>query len=395
MMFEPVQIGDICDVVSGATPKTGNPEYWDGEIRWVTPKDLSGLGKKHISEPPRKITQAGLDSCSARMLPPNSVLLSSRAPIGLVAINTEPVCTNQGFKSLIPKAKHVDPDYLYWWLVANREQLNGKGRGATFKEISKSIVEQLLLPLPMSQGKPDLDEQKRIAAILDKADAIRRKRQQALRLTDDFLRSVFLDLFGDPVTNPKGWKETTAGEELEFLTSGSRGWAKYYADEGDLFVRIQNLRGGILDLSDAAYVDAPDSAEAKRTRVQPGDVLLSITADLGRTAVVPDGIGKAHINQHLAILRFASLNPVFVSHLLATPGGQSQFQSLNRSAVKAGLNFDDIRSIRLLAPPLELQEEFASIVEKVIGFCGSLTDSTGQSAELFASLQQRAFKGDL
>jgi len=277
----------------------------------------------------------------------------------------------------------LDPRFTYHALRNLR--LADAGYDRHFKYLKRSSF-------PIVGGE---EEQKRIAAILDKADAIRRKRQQALRLTDDFLRSVFLDMFGDPVTNPKGWEETTAGEELEFLTSGSRGWAKYYADEGDLFIRIQNLRGGILDLSDAAYVDAPDSAEAKRTRVQPGDVLLSITADLGRTAVVPEGIGKAHINQHLAILRLESLNPVFVSHLLATPGGQSQFVTLNRSAVKAGLNFDDVRSIRLFRPPPHLQNQFASIVEKVTDFGERLKDSSLLTGDAFLSLQQRAFRGEL
>ena len=242
---------------------------------------------------------------------------------------------------------------------------------------------------------PDLDDQKRIAAILDKADAIRRKRQQALRLTDDFLRSVFLDMFGDPVTNPKGWDWTLVGHELSFMTSGSRGWAKYYSEKGDIFIRIQNLRGGLLDLSDVAFVNAADSAEAKRTQVLPGDVLVSITADLGRTAVVPKGIGKAHINQHLAILRFHTMNPAFVSQLLASAGGQRQFQALNRSAVKAGLNFDDIRSIKLLCPPRSLQEQFASVIEHLSRYGAKLKKLRQDSDSTFFSLQQRAFTGQL
>lgn len=260
---------------------------------------------------------------------------------------------------------------------------------------TNAFLETHSIPIPHTNGRPDLDEQKRIAAILDKADDIRRKRQEALRLTDDFLRSVFLDLFGDPVTNPKGWEITTVGDELEFLTSGSRGWAQYYADEGDLFIRIQNLRGGLLDLSDAAYVNAPESAEATRTRVREGDVLLSITADLGRTAVVPTGIGKAHINQHIAILRLSSMNPVFVAQLLASPGGQRQFESLNKSAVKAGLNFDDIRSINLLNPPLELQTRFAEIVDRIIKNRRRQESAGIEASNAFTSLQQRAFRGEL
>ena len=133
----------------------------------------------------------------------------------------------------------------------------------------------------------------------------------------------------------------------------------------------------------------------RRTRVEPGDVLLSITADLGRTAVVPDGIGKAHINQHLAILRFASLAPVFVSYQLASRGGQVQFARLNREGVKAGLNFNDVKSIRLTKPALELQCRFATIVESIEQQRASQRAHLDELDTLFASLQSRAFRGDL
>ena len=389
MKWPVATIGEVCEVVSGATPKTGKPEFWDGNVPWVTPKDLSELGQKYLSDTPRKITRAGLKSCSARMLPAQSVLFSSRAPIGLVAINTLPVCTNQGFKNLVPRFDLVSPDFLFWWLKTQEKHIQSKGRGATFKEVSKKIVEDLQISLP------PLAEQKRLAGILDAADALRAKRREALAELDTLLQSTFLDMFGDPVTNPMGWEVVTVGDEIGFLTSGSRGWAKYYAKDGDTFIRIQNLKDGQLDLGDIAFVNAPESAEARRTKVEPGDVLLSITADLGRTAVVPGGIAKAHINQHLAILRFTSLNPVFVSYQLASKGGQAQFDRLNREGVKAGLNFNDVKSIRLTNPPLDLQHRFAAIVESVEQQKASQRAHLDELDTLFASLQSRAFRGDL
>ena len=389
MSWPVATIGEVCEVVSGATPKTGRPEFWDGNVPWVTPKDLSELGQKHLSDTLRQITKAGLKSCSARMLPAQSVLFSSRAPIGLVAINTLPVCTNQGFKSLVPRFDLVSPDFLFWWLKTQEKHIQSKGRGATFKEVSKKIVEDLQIPLP------PLDEQKRIAGILDAADALRAKRREALAELDTLLQSTFLDMFGDPVTNPMGWEVVTVGDEIGFLTSGSRGWAKYYAKDGDTFIRIQNLKDGQLDLGDIAFVNAPESAEARRTKVEPGDVLLSITADLGRTAVVPGGIAKAHINQHLAILRFTNLNPVFVSYQLASKGGQAQFDRLNREGVKAGLNFNDVKSIRLTNPPLDLQHRFAASVESVEQQKVRQRAHLAELDTLFASLQSRAFRGDL
>ena len=291
---------------------------------------------------------------------------------------------------ILPK-EGVSRDYLFYFL-RTPDTVNlatSRCSGANLPRLSPKQLASFKIPLP------PFAEQKRIAGILDTADALRAKRREALAELDTLLQSTFLDMFGDPVTNPMGWEVVTVGDEIGFLTSGSRGWAKYYAKDGDTFIRIQNLKDGQLDLGDIAFVNAPESAEARRTKVEPGDVLLSITADLGRTAVVPGGIAKAHINQHLAILRFTSLNPVFVSYQLASKGGQAQFDRLNREGVKAGLNFNDVKSIRLTNPPLDLQHRFAASVESVE------EQKTGQRAHLaeldtlFASLQSRAFRGDL
>jgi type I restriction enzyme, S subunit len=164
---------------------------------------------------------------------------------------------------------------------------------------------------------------------------------------------------------PTHWPLASLGTLLTFLTSGSRGWAAYYTTEGDLFLRIQNVGRNKLLLDDIAFVRAPDTTEARRTQVQTGDVLLSITADLGRTAVIPEGMSRAFINQHLALLRLHDdVDPYFVSAFLASPAGQVQIGGLNRQGVKAGLNFDDIRSIYIPLPPLPEQRRIASILDK-------------------------------
>jgi type I restriction enzyme, S subunit len=182
---------------------------------------------------------------------------------------------------------------------------------------------------------------------------------------------------------------------LEFLTSGSRGWASYYAESGDLFLRIQNVRWDELLLDDIAFVKAPISAEATRTKVKAGDVLLSITADLGRTAVVPEGISTAYINQHLAILRPKSIQSRFLSAYFTSPSGRRQVQGRNQQGVKAGLNFDTIRSFLIPCPPSSLQKEFAQRVEAVEKLKATHRASLSQLQALFASLQHRAFRGEL
>ena len=340
----------------------------------------------------------GESDCADWLLQDGDILIShinSTKHLGKCAIyEGDPPTLIHGMNLL---ALRVDPDvaasrYVYWILSST-------GFRRKLPQITKNSVNQssfnissfkkLQIPLP------PLDEQKRIAGILDAADALRAKRREALAQLDTLIQSTFLDMFGDPVTNPMGWEVVSVGDVIGFLTSGSRGWAKYYAKDGDTFIRIQNLKDGQLDLGDIAFVEAPESAEAKRTTVEPGDVLLSITADLGRTAVVPRGIAKAHINQHLAILRFTSLNPVFVSYQLASKGGQAQFDRLNREGVKAGLNFNDVKSIRLTNPPLNLQQRFAAIADSVEHQKASHRAHLAELDTLFASLQSRAFRGDL
>ena len=160
------------------------------------------------------------------------------------------------------------------------------------------------------------------------------------------------------------WPKIPLDSLLVFLTSGSRGWAEYYADSGSLFLRIQNVGHNQMLLDDVAYVNAPDTAESNRTRVQPGEVLLSITADLGRTAVVPDQINNAFINQHLAILRTKDIHPQYLSAFLSSPSGQRQILGRNRHGVKAGLNFDDIRSFRIPIPSLPEQRRIAEVLDR-------------------------------
>ncbi len=333
---------------------------------------------------------------SKKAVQPNDVMISRIVPHIRRACVVGPAKGHRQIASgewIIFRDERIWPKYLRWQLVGDvfhsAFMRTVSGVGGSLLRARPAEVFKIQIPLP------PLAEQKRIARILDAADALRAKRREALAQLDTLLQSTFLDMFGDPVTNPMGWEVVSVGDEISFLTSGSRGWARYYAKEGDTFIRIQNLKGGQLDLDDSAFVNAPESAEAKRTTVEPGDVLLSITADLGRTAVVPGGIAKAHINQHLAILRFTSLNPVFVSYQLASKGGQAQFNRLNREGVKAGLNFNDVKSIRLTNPPLNLQHRFAAIVESVERQKASQHAHLAELDTFFTSLQARAFRGDL
>ena len=278
--------------------------------------------------------------------------------------------------------ERVDHDYLFHAL--RNYDFTPYISGSTRSKLTQKQLMLAEIPLP------PLDEQRRIAAILDQSDALRAKRRKALAHLDDLTRSIFHDMFGRAV-----WPTEKLGDRLQFLTSGSRGWAKYYALDGDKFIRIQNVKGGYLNQRDMAFVAAPDTAEARRTAVQAGDVLLSITADLGRTAVVPEGFGRAHINQHLAILRAPSIAPRYLADFLESPIGQREVLGKDRGATKAGLNFDDVRSVALPIPPSDMQTIYAERVGRINAQRVKTHLAIEADDRLFQSLQARAFRGEL
>lgn len=286
--------------------------------------------------------------------------------------------------------KRVFSKFVYYYLSGNMNILENGFKGAGLKHISKDYLENIEIPLP------NLATQQRIAAILDQADDIIQNNRAIVQKYDALTQSLFLDMFGDPVKNEKGWEVKSLGKILKFLTSGSRGWAKYYSNAGDIFLRIQNIGYNKLRLDDLTFINTPNTAEAKRTKVEPGDIVISITADLGRTAVIPSDFPTAFINQHLAILRFSEeSNPFYISAYIASKGGQTLFNKLDKGGVKSGLNFTDLKSYKLLLPPLELQNQFAERVAMIEAQKQQAQLELAKSEELFASLLQRAFNGEL
>jgi type I restriction enzyme, S subunit len=387
--WKTVRISEFCRTGTGGTPSRSNLEryYEGGTIPWVKSGELR---ETVIQETEEHVTDAALQETNVKIIPAGALLLAMYgATVGRLGILGVEATTNQAVCHIIPDPKAAEVRFLFYALCNQVSNLIARGVGGAQPNISQGVVKDLKLALP------PLPEQRRIAEVLDRTEALRAKRRAALAQLDSLTQSLFLDLFGDPTTIQQEWPTKKLGELLDFLTSGSRGWAEHYAESGDLFLRIQNVRRDELLLEDIAYVKAPDTAEAKRTRVQAGDVLLSITADLGRTAVVPEELGPAFINQHLSILRTKAPVPRFLSAYFASPAGQRQVSGRNRQGVKAGLNFEDIRSFVIPVPPIEKQREFARQVQVVEKLKTAQRASLAELDALFASLQHRAFRGEL
>ena len=213
-----------------------------------------------------------------------------------------------------------------------------------------------------------IEWQRQIADLLWAMERVKIAYRELIARTDDLVKSQFIEMFGDPVDNTKSLPVCQLSEHIRFLTSGSRGWAKYHADDGEWFITIKNVKDCKISLDDVQCIVAPHNAEAGRTRLREGDLLISITADLGRTGVVTKEIADhgAYINQHLTCIRLDRdvLNPLYVAFFMESDAGKKQFFEKNLSSVKAGLNFDSIRTLRLLVPPLADQERFIAFVEQ-------------------------------
>ena len=330
--------------------------------------------------------------CSAptKMAAPEDILISVRAPIGAMNYAKEECCIGRGLAALTPNREKVSSDFIFWLLKGKNEELNSKGTGSTFKAIGRNILEETLVP------DISLEKQIKYSIILEKTYRVILSRKQQLQKLDELVKARFVELFGDPKINPNKYPVCQLSEHIAFLTSGSRGWAQYCADDGtEWFITIRNVKDCHIETDNMQPINAPDNAEAKRTRVQEGDLLISITADLGRTGVVTKEIAEhgAYINQHLTCIRLKQdvLNPLYVAYFMESPAGKEQFESKNQSAVKAGLNFNSINSLRLMVPPLEEQNAFVNFVEQVDKSKVSVQKALDEAQLLFDSLMQKYF----
>lgn len=287
---------------------------------------------------------------------------------------------------LLPK-EGIPIDIKYLFYAVEHMNLAKYFSGATiphiyFKDYQKEPI-----------NIPDIETQRKISQIFGKIDALITSRKEQRTKLDQIVKSRFIEMFGDPKSNPNSYPISQLSEHIEFLTSGSRGWAQYCVDNGsEWFITIKNVKDCRISIDNMQPINAPDNAEAKRTKVQEGDLLISITADLGRTGVVTKEIADhgAYINQHLTCIRLNKemLNPLYVAFFMESPAGKEQFESKNQSAVKAGLNFNSINSLRLLVPPMDEQNAFVGFVhqidkskyrqEKCIGFFQCLEKSIRQ-----------------
>lgn len=387
-----VKLGDVTKVISGATPKSEVADFWDGDIVWVTPSDLSKHEDIEISASRRSITEAGYKSCSTDLLPIGSVLLSSRAPIGHLAIANTRLCTNQGFKSFIPTDK-INSYYLYFALLHAKERMIALGSGATFKEVSKSVVEKFEIPLP------PLSTQKTIADVLKDAYALRKLRKQADDKMKELVPALLDEMFGDPFGNERKWSVSSLDDIALDVQYGTSAKANENSD-GLPVLRMNNLRyDGSLDLKDLKHTVLQDEELDKYT-VQYGDVLINRTNSrelVGKAAVWDKDYAYAFAGYLVRFRLDAKLaNPFYVSSALNLPSGKKLLFSMAKPAVNmSNISASDMKRIKLAIPPVELQDKFAEQAKEVVSNQEVISKARQKLDDLFNSLMYRCMSGQI
>ena len=386
--FPTSTLASVCDISMGQAPK--------GDSYNATRRGyplIAGAGDfGELTPAPKKYTDA-----PTKLSRPGDLILCIRATIGDRNWSDTKYCLGRGVAGLRAKDGALIQPYLGHWLDHAAPVLRARGRGATFLQVSKRDIASLQIPLP------PLAEQKRIARILDAADALRAKRREALAQLDTLLQSTFLDMFGDPVRS--GWKmvsvEAVASRQNGAIRTGPFGSQllhSEFVEEGVRVLGIDNAVANEFREGEPRFITAQKYEQLRRYTVRPRDVLITIMGTCGRCAVVPDDICTAINTKHLCCItldRGRCLPEFMHAYFLGHPIARRYLERSAKGAIMSGLNMRIIKSLPIPAAPLDLQHRFAAIVQSVERQKATQRAHLTELDTLFASLQSRAFRGDL
>lgn len=379
-------ISQLATTYAGGTPNRAVKQYFGGSIPWVKSTELNLYSIKDTEE---KLTELGFENSSAKYVPANTPLIAMYgATAGVVGWLCIKATTNQAVLAIIPKANVCNSRWLYWALTFNRESILSTIQGSGQLNLNKGNIDNFALLTP-----PLVSEQRAIATILDTIDEAVAAAEAQLAKQEKIKQGLIQDLLTRGIDEtgqirphwedrpdlyqktelgviPKAWSIQNLDSMASLITSGSRNWADYYSNVGALFIRIGNLTRENINLrfDSIVYVDLSTNKEGQRTKLSPGDILVSITADLGIVAVIPDDIGEAYINQHIALIRLSSpkINSRFVGYFLASETVQNYIIKLNDVGAKAGLNLSAIRGLLTVVPNIEEQNLIVSYLDDAV-----------------------------
>ncbi|EDS7120047.1 restriction endonuclease subunit S [Salmonella enterica subsp. enterica] len=423
----------LLSIIGGGTPSKAIPEYYQGDIPWMSVKDMN---KHALTDTIDHITSDAVENSSTNVIPAGTPIIATRMSLGKIVTASFDSAINQDLKALF-LSREVDRNFFIHWYRSQAQLIESLGTGTTVKGIRLEVLKALTINLP------PLTEQKIIAEKLDtllaQVDSTKARLEQIPKILKRFRQAVLAAAASGRLTNkwrenntqkeeinliaskykptdslfkqaklslpeiPHSWYVVPSAHLIDYVTSGSRGWANYYSTEGALFLRMSNVRYNTtkLDLQDLQFVNLPSQVEGKRSLVKIDDLIISLTADVGRVARIDKDLGEAYINQHLALLRpNNNINSEYFALCIAAQNiGVKQIQSLKRGATKVGLGLDDIRSLAIPLPSLEEQRQIVRRVEQLFAYADTIEKQVNNALTRVNSLTQsilaKAFRGEL
>lgn len=385
-MIQSVKLGKLCKMQSGGTPSRSNLEYYEGDFPWAKISDLEKSDDGYIYKTEEHITQEALKSINNRQFTPGTLLLAMYGSVGKTAITKIDLTTNQAILGInILDDSILDIKYLKYWFSTIKEILLNRAVGAALANISLGIVKDLDIPLP------PLTQQQKIANILDAADALRQNDKALLAKYDELTQALFLDMFGDPVSNPKGWEKV---ETIKYCSSIVPGRDKPKSFTGNTpWVTTNDLNHlGKTSISKLNIGLTDDEILQVKAKVIPeGSVIMTCVGDLG---IITVSKVKMVVNQQLhAFICDTNLNNIFLMHSLSFQ--KPYMFKMCSSTTVPYMNKTVCNNTPTIVPPISLQKQFAERVAVIEEQKAIAQASLIKSEELFNSLLQKAFKGEL
>ena len=387
------KLGDVFEIGSGGTPSKTHPEYYGGDIPWVKTGDLKS---EYLYEVEDFITEEGLNNSSAKMYESDTVLIAMYgATIGATSILNFPACTNQACAAF-KKSEEILPEYLYFFLRSKKEKFVNDGVGGTQPNISAGYLKKVQIEVR------SLDEQSEIINVLDKVNRIIDERTKELAALDDLIKARFVEMFGDPVENPKRYyvatlQELIAKGYITYHLDGNHGGnypkSEEFVDKGVPYISANCIVNGRIDFSKAKYLTPKRASKLRKGIAQNEDVLFAHNATVGPTVVLHTDEEKVILGTSLTAYR-CNKNKVMPNYLKAymlSDGFVRQYWGEMKQTTRNQVPITTQKKYLFLVPPIDLQNQFADFVNQVHKSKVEIQKALEKTQLLFDSLMQQYF----
>lgn len=386
-----VALSEVATFLSGGTPSKANASYWSGEIPWVSPKDMRG---PRITDAEDHISHDAVAGSATKLVQPGTLLVVARSGILArrmpVAVTDAAVAFNQDIKAMVVDSARALPEFVFWFLRASEPDILRRGvkLGATVHSLASGFLEGLQMPLY------PLDEQRRIVDLLSRAESLKRLAEEAQAKARELIPALFVDMFGDPASNPKGWPVISLGDTLDSADYGTS--VKANDATGVPVLRMGNVSyEGDLSLRDLKYVELPDD-QLEKQRLRKGDILFNRTNSkelVGKTALWSGEIEAVAASYFIRVRTNAEVAcPTFIWAFMNSAHMKSRLFETARGAIgQANINGKELRALQLPIPPLELQRQYAERIAEILSIRELVHKGSAIAERAAVSLMARLF----